>query len=225
MSTARSTKPKAGAAKRPGPGRRSRRLSPFTLVIAGVVVLGVVAVAIAAFGGSDDGDDGVAAFGEPRVAGDPLPAYSPTRDAAVGTEAPVITGTDGGGGRVVVGGTSDGPTLVVFLAHWCPHCRAEVPRIVDLVDAGDLPADTRLVAVLTGTDASAPNYPPVAWLEREGWPGDMLLDDADATAAQAYGLSGYPFLVVLDEDGTVVARASGEQPAGAIRAMVEKAAG
>ena len=68
----------------------------------------------------------------------------------------------------------------------------------------------RTVAVLTGTNPSAPDFPPAAWIQREGWTGDVLLDDEAGTAAAAYGLSGYPFLVWVDADGDVVARTSGE---------------
>lgn len=72
--------------------------------------------------------------------------------------------------------------------------------------------DVRLVAVATGTNKQAPNYPPVAWLEREAWTGEVILDDKEASAARAYGLSGYPFLVAIDANGKVVGRTSGELP-------------
>jgi thiol-disulfide isomerase/thioredoxin len=64
--------------------------------------------------------------------------------------------------------------VVVFVAHWCPHCQAEVPRIVALAKAGKV--SVPIVGVATGTDASAPNYPPSAWLQREGWPYPVLVD-------------------------------------------------
>ncbi len=46
-----------------------------------------------------------------------------------------------------------------------------------------------------------PNFPPADWLQDEGWSGDVLVDDESMTAATAYGLAGYPFLVMLDADG------------------------
>jgi thiol-disulfide isomerase/thioredoxin len=98
--------------------------------------------------------------------------------------------------------------MVVFVAHWCPHCQAEVPRIVALAKAGKVPVP--IVGVATGTDPSAPNYPPSAWLQREGWPYPVLVDTKTATAARAYGLPGYPFLVFVDAQGRVVRRLSGE---------------
>ena len=43
------------------------------------------------------------------------------------------------------------------------------------------------------------------------------------TAAQAYGVAGFPFLVVVDADGTVLARTSGELGAYGIVALLERA--
>ena len=223
--TSRPTRPPA-AKGRPPAGGAKRGISPFWFVSGGIVVLLLAALAIQSFGSSDDGNPSAdaPAFGTPSVTGAALPAYGTGTDPAVGSKAPVLRGTDGDGDPVSVGAPASGPTLIVFVAHWCPHCQAEVPRIVKIVDNGDLPDGTRVVAVATGTDATAPNYPPVAWLERENWPGELILDDKDQTAARAYGLSGYPYLVVLDKNGSVVARASGEQPTGAIAAMVKTAA-
>ena len=98
--------------------------------------------------------------------------------------------------------------VVVFLAHWCPHCQAEVPRIVVLARSGQIPVP--LIGVVTGTDSSAPNYPPSAWLARVGWPYPVLVDTKTYTAATAYGLPGYPFLVFIDAQGKVAGRLSGE---------------
>ena len=33
------------------------------------------------------------------------------------------------------------PKIVVFLAHWCPHCQAEVPRLVDWFGENGVPDD------------------------------------------------------------------------------------
>ena len=56
------------------------------------------------------------------------------------------------------------PQVVVFVAHWCPHCQAEVPRLVDLAKQGVFDG-VDVTAVATGTNSDAPNYPPSAWLE------------------------------------------------------------
>ena len=40
----------------------------------------------------------------------------------------------------------------------------------------------------------------------------VVLDDADSGASAKYGLSGFPYFVMLDGEGKVVARGSGEIP-------------
>lgn len=191
---------------------------PIVAVVIGVVV--AIGLAIALFGGNGNGGstatggDGSASFGPVEVVGDALPAFAGGADPAVGEPAPELRGLTPAGDAISVG-TSE-PTVRVFVAHWCPHCQREVPVLVDLAEEGVFD-DARLVAVLTGTNADAPNFPPAAWLEREGWPGEIMLDDETFTAARAYGLDGYPFAVYLDADGEVVARTSGETPADAIQ--------
>lgn len=155
-------------------------------------------------------NEGDGAFGPVTVEGDALtPFEGGGDDPAVGEPAPTLVGEDPSGGSLTVG-PGGGPLVVAFLAHWCPHCQAEVPRIVELADGADEIEGVPFVAVATGTNPQAPNFPPATWLDEERWPAPVLLDDEDATAAAAYGLTGYPFLVAVDGDGTVVARSSGE---------------
>jgi thiol-disulfide isomerase/thioredoxin len=143
------------------------------------------------------------------VSGDSLPAFAEGDDPAVGLPAPTLQGEDFRGQPVAV--ADDGrPKAIVFLAHWCPHCQREVPVIQDWLDAEGAPQDVDLYSVATSIDPAQPNYPPDAWLEREGWTVPVLVDDADDAAATAFGLTVFPYFVFVDADGNVVARASGE---------------
>lgn len=209
--------------------RRTRAAGRGALLIvgSGVLLLAVLGAVLAVVLGSEDGADGataaeVPAFGEVTVAGSPLPQLGEGADPAIGAPAPVVRGVSPAGESVEVGPGE--PTLVVFLAHWCPHCQAELPRLVDLAAGGGFEG-IRAVAVLTGTNPNAPNFPPVSWLTREGWPGDVLLDSTDFAAAAAFGLGGYPYLVVLDTDGAVVGRGSGEMPMDEVAGMIAAAQG
>jgi thiol-disulfide isomerase/thioredoxin len=101
------------------------------------------------------------------------------------------------------------PQVVVFLAHWCPHCQAEVPRLVDLAGDGAFEG-IDVTAVATGTSDLRDNYPPSAWLERENWSFPVLADDDRSSAAAAYGLPSYPFFVFIDAEGNIAGRATGE---------------
>lgn len=170
------------------------------------IVAGVVAVAAIAAGLSGEAEN-VQAYGEVAIAGEALPRLEPgPTDPAEGMPAPTITGETV---SVIPGST---PTIVLFLAHWCPHCQAEVPRLTDWVEANGMPTDIDVVAVATSSTPSQGNYPPSVWLERESFPFPVIYDDEENTAAVAYGLSAFPFWVVLDSDGRVVQRFTGELP-------------
>jgi len=183
-------------------------------VIGAVVAVLVLAagIAVASSGGSDDSSSAAAAkheTGTVTVEGTPLPAFADGKaDPAIGDTAPTLVGEGFDKEQVTIGPTGT-PQVVVFVAHWCPHCQAEVPRLVDLAKTGAFDGlDVSTVA--TGTTAQASNYPPSAWLAREKWPFTVMVDDKDGTAGQAYGLPSYPYFVFLDGEGKVLGRATGE---------------
>lgn len=191
--------------RQPVPRRSS---APF--VIGGVVIVALIA-AIAAVILADDAPSGVA---EPAAqvvtAGQPLPVLSdPAADPAVGQRLPTLSGT-GLDGRPISIGPDDGPMAIVVLAHWCPHCQAELPGIVQLIDEGGVPDGVTVVGLSSAIDPVRPNYPPSAWLEREGWHQPTLIDDAGSRALEALGIASFPGLVFVDGQGTVVQRLTGE---------------
>lgn len=151
------------------------------------------------------------------------PLTDRTDDSAVGEPAPVIEGLDLEG-TALRAPASGRPTVLLFLAHWCPHCQAEVPVVQDWVDAGNLPEGVDLIAVATAMSSNRPNYPPAEWLTNEQWTVPTLAD-ASSSAAIAYGLSKFPFWVAVDADGTMVERRSGELTAGQISELVAVANG
>ena len=193
------------------------------IAIGGGVLLLVVLAFIFAFSGGEEAPVDGFAFGEVTVSGDALPRLEAgTDDPAVGLPAPVLSGVDADGDPITIGepGTA---SIVMFLAHWCSHCQAEVPDVTAYLAAND-PGDVAFSSVATGSDSSAPTFPPSAWLERENWPVDTLYDDAQNTAATAYGLSAFPYWVVLDGDGVVQSRFTGELTESELISVVEFAA-
>jgi len=187
-------------------------------IIGGVVGLGLIVLLAFSIVGEEELDTD-AGYGVVEVVGDPLPLLGDTGDSAVGTPAPQVTGADWNG--VVNKIEPDGRAkIVVFLAHWCPHCRNEVPVIQDWVDAGNLPDDVDLVSVTTGTDPLRPNWPPQDWLESEGWTVPVIMDDEISTVAGSFGMTGTPFYAVLDGDNIDVFRISGEIGVAGLEALV-----
>lgn len=201
--------------------RSGPRVPVFALAVGALVlvlVIAAVVVAVVGGGGGDSGElgPGQQAFGPVTATGTPLPEYDDEveEDPAVGRPAPKLVGEDAAGEPVTID-PSEGPMVIAFLAHWCPHCQAEVPRIVDLADGSDEIEGVPFAAVLTATDPALDNFPPGAWLEREDWPAPAMVDTEPEdgsipVAFSSYGVAGYPFLVAIAADGTIAARSSGE---------------
>ncbi len=205
MTRRKVTRTQDGGAAAKGAG--SRNTASVVLVLVGVlVVAGIFAVVLTS--GNDGGGDAEAVAGTVSVTGGSLPLPEDP-DPAVGMAAPAVSGEDFTGAPVSIG--SDGRAkAIVFLAHWCPHCQAEVPVIQGWVDSGGVPADVDLYSVATSNDPSQPNYPPDTWLQGEGWTVPVLVDDAEDTVGRAFGVSAFPFFVFVDAEGSVAARATGE---------------
>jgi thiol-disulfide isomerase/thioredoxin len=204
------------------------RKGPNILLLAGIgiVLLGIVAVLLTRGGGGDDKTP--ADQGETRavdVAGDALTRFEdPADDAGVGTLAPVLTGETFAGDKVTIGEPGT-PQLIVFVAHWCPHCQREVPFLVGYFEDNGMPEGVDVFGVATSINPDQDNYPPSAWLEREKWTIPTLVDADDSGAANAYGLSAFPYFVALHADGTVAARVSGELDGGQLEALIAAAKG
>lgn len=182
---------------------RRRRLPLGWIVLAAVGLFAVVVMAMSLGEKAEE-------TGDPAVSGEPLPAHGAGADAAIGMPAPRVVGADFTGERVVI--EPGVPTAIVFLAHWCPHCQAEVPAVTEWLRATGGVDGTQVLSVVTSVDDLRDNYPPSAWLEREEWPVPVLLDDADDSVFAAFGGSGFPFWVFVDAEGLVALRAAGSVP-------------
>lgn len=223
-------------------GKGSGRSGPSPVIIVGAVVAAVLLAAVVAIiaaggGGSDSGSssgdrvqnapvapgllderipDVLAREVRPlEIDGDPLPPYvSGVDDPAIGMRPPTIFGeAPDGTGHTVSGDLAD-PTLLVFLAHWCPACNEELPVYAELASSGLLPENLNVYAVLTSITPGRPGFPPAQWLADGGWQFDTIVDMPDMdrggefVASSFYGLTATPFSVLID-DGVVIDRWSG----------------
>ncbi|MCW2928030.1 MAG: Redoxin [Thermoleophilia bacterium] len=189
----------------------------FWLVVIALVVGGIVATVATR---PDDAErtraaaaDRVPVFGAVRVTGAELPRWTgDARDAAVGRQVPTLRATSFEGGHRTVDPLDGTARVYVVVAHWCPHCNIEVPRIVEWAKEHPTPRGVQVIAVSTAVDKRQPNFPPAAWLAEAAWPFPALVDDEVGSAAAALGTEGFPFLVFADARGRVVRRFSGEMP-------------
>lgn len=203
------------------PGQQNSKVFPIVITLVALGMVAIVAVTVAS-NKKPSGKKGkieVASAVKAQAAtvngnqgSESLPAL-PTdgsADPAIGMMVPTITAQNFNGDEVTITpGTK--PYVVAFIAHWCPHCQREVPLIVGLNDDGKLPKDVEFIGVSTSVDETRGNYPPSKWLSKEQWPWRTIADDQSSTLLEAFGGSGFPYLVYVNADGTVQARTSGEQ--------------
>ena len=196
--------------------------------IIAIIIGGAAIVAISSSGSESNTSSGnISEFSDITVTGDALPGFdSASTDASIGMTAPIVSGKGFTGTEITTDGAGT-PTLLVFLAHWCPHCQREVPLLVEWEKEGKTPTGVDVIAVATGTDPANPNFPPSEWLAREEFPAlwPVIADSADKKAANAFGLSGYPFFVLVDAQGKVFTRLSGEIPMDELTAIINQMIG
>jgi thiol-disulfide isomerase/thioredoxin len=219
MATKTPTNPSSSNPSTPS-GKRSQRW-----IWVGVAAVAVLAATAAMLFSSDETATEVIQTRPVTLSGTPLPELADSgADPAIGTPAPTLSGSDFDG-RVVKVDPSKGPVMLVFLAHWCPHCNRELPQLVAYGSRSDLPEGLQMIAVSTAVAAERDNYPPSEWIDSRGWENPVIADDEDFDAARAFGLSGFPYTVLISTDGTVADRWSGELGQEAIAQRVAAAFG
>ena len=189
---------------------QGKKLMNKNFIIGGAIVL-VVGLAVA-IGVSlvDEPLDGNLPEGETTISGDALPEYAGENDIniSVGLQAPLFSGPDQN--SEIISLEKNGKSkILLFLAHWCPHCQAEVPIVQEYIDTFGLPADVEVIGILTSIDRSRDNYPPHDWLVKEAW-SETQIYDLDREIGTVYGLNAFPYWVTLDKDLKVVNRVTGK---------------
>lgn len=194
-----------------------------------VAVVGIFVLTFLTSGAGDAGRFEIEAFGEPSISGESLPLMAPGAggvdlgDTAAGLPAPEVTGKDYNGEPVSI--TNDGqPKIIVFLAHWCPHCQAEVPRITARLGTGTETDGVAWYGIATASNSTRDNWSPAAWLADAGFPAPVIMDDLNSSVLDAYGITSFPGWAIVAADGTILARATGELPADAVDALIVLAA-
>ena len=191
------------------PKKRSRSLNPFVVGLVAVALLGAAA-ALISLAGRESSDRDAPVWAAARITGTALPVFRPGgADPAVGVKAPQVHGT-GIDGRDLALAPTGRIQVIVFLAHWCPHCREDVPAVVEWLEKNGMPAGVDIYAVSTWADPKRPNFPPARWLREERWTVPTLVDDESSSVSKAFGIHGTPYWVFLDGTGTVVRRVEAE---------------
>jgi cytochrome c biogenesis protein CcmG/thiol:disulfide interchange protein DsbE len=186
-----------------------------TVAVIVVLAVGAAVIAIVSSGGSSTAvsPPGMEQTQPVTVTVTALPALADdasATDPAVATTAPTLAGLSFDGSPVTVTPNQTSATLVVFLAHWCPHCQREMPKLVQWDRDRKVPAGVNVIGIATATSADQPNYPPSTWLAKAGFPWPIMADSPTGDAATALGISSWPGFVLIGKDGKVLWRSSGE---------------
>lgn len=91
-------------------------------------------------------------------------------------------------------------TLVNFWASWCPPCRAEHPRLLEMAGEG-IP--------IIGVNFRDTEGPASSYLRDDGNPFVAIAFDPAARSAIDWGVTAPPETFILDGDGTVLFRFQG----------------
>ncbi|MFQ5556525.1 MAG: TlpA family protein disulfide reductase [Acidimicrobiales bacterium] len=196
-------RPRSRPAARAAGGRhRSARLPVFAVM--GVVGLAaLVAVGVRSTRGT--AGEGIY-VSDVEIIGSPLPPFESGLgpDPAEGMTVPDARGFGFDSQELLY--ASGAPRGIVFVAHWCPHCRREISEFTDLLESAEMPEGVEIQTVSTWVEPSSDNYPPDRWLASESWDFPVMNDDESATLGRAFGLTGTPLWIFVDADGTVVER-------------------
>lgn len=185
------------------------------LIAAGVLLVVGFAVAVGVTLSSEPVTAGLPE-GETTITGDPLPVYAGENDdnVAIGLPAPKFSGPNENS-EIISLEKNGNAKAILFLAHWCGFCQDEVPSVQEWINTLGVPEGVEIIAVATSIDRGRSNYPPQAWLEREGW-SETQIYDLDKKIGDAYGLTSFPYWVFLDNDLNVKARRTGNLPQDAV---------
>ncbi|HEY5195533.1 MAG TPA: TlpA disulfide reductase family protein [Solirubrobacteraceae bacterium] len=131
--------------------------------------------------------------------------------------APALPSRAIDGSSVSIASLRGHPVLINFFASWCHPCQQEAPALARF--ASSPAGQGHLVGIDTGdtsvTDAKR-------FVARYGW-GFSVLNDANSTTANDYGLSYLPTTYVVDGDGRIVKKLLGPQTEASLTAALKAA--
>jgi len=131
---------------------------------------------------------------------------------SVGSKAPSfkVVGLDGK--SIGLADLMDKPTLIVFWAKWCPHCRVELP-VVDKVFRDLGPKGVNIIGISLDSDTSAAKK----FLTDNHISFPVAIVGIGSDLVRSYGITGIPAVFVLDKGGIVRFHLAGEVRESTIR--------
>jgi thiol-disulfide isomerase/thioredoxin len=209
---------------------RNRNVVIAIVVAVVVVIAAVIAIVVSSGDNNGSSSDNTSSSGvvleetQPvEITGDSLnPFDTAENDTTIGLTPPTLEGsTFDSKSLSVIPGENGRAIMVVFLAHWCPHCNAEIPILIEWKNSGGVPSNLDVIGVSTAVFDDRDNYPPSKWITDMKFPWPVMADTENSDAAIAYGVAGFPSFVLIDEAGKVMYRADGQKSLAEITVIME----
>ena len=138
---------------------------------------------------------------------------------SVGRRPPAFSALDLRGQRQTLTQYRGRVVVLHFWATWCPYCRGEIPKLLEVQHHGDT-QDVTVLAVSVDRDVEQLE----AFVARATLPYIVIPDArSDTPLAGLYGVQGIPVTYVLDRDGRIAYRFFGSADLiGAVQRLMEK---
>ena len=121
---------------------------------------------------------------------------------SVGRRPPAFSALDLRGQRQTLTQYRGRVVVLHFWATWCPYCRGEIPKLLELYQHGAANA-LAILAVSVDQDVAQLS----AFVEQATLPYSIIPDAAaDPPVSNIYGVRGIPVTYILDRDGRIAFR-------------------
>jgi peroxiredoxin len=182
----------------------------------GVLVIGIIVFALLASQGSSSS-------GSPSTQG----------LLAVGTSAPAINALPAADGKTYSLAQYKGQKVVVleFFAPWCPHCQNETATLKLLQQQyGDKVQVLGVSASPYGRNYEQGDQSPISMSDIQWFSNTFGLNypslfDPSLKVGQAYGVQGFPTLFIVNKQGVITYRGSGEINDASLQQQINQALG
>ncbi len=144
----------------------------------------IIALILAGCGGNND----------KNASNESIPALW-NAESAPAVKAPNFSLTNMNGETVALSDFSDKPVLLVFWATWCPHCKAEIPKLKE-IHAENNDEEFKILALSVDDNADKLKD----FTDENGIVYTVLYDEG-TEIAKSYEVVGIPAHFVVDSDG------------------------
>lgn len=131
---------------------------------------------------------------------DPTIGHGNPGGATVGSALPSISGVDYANTKVSVNPAA-GPVTLVFIAHWCEYCKAEIQSLHAALLRGSYEPVEPLFAVST-RHLPFLSWPPSEVLKLQDFPGKVIVD-TDSSLASYFQIRTTPTWYFTDSNGLI----------------------